>query len=182
MATGAVVNAIWDLWGRYEGKPVWRLVCDMSPEELVKVIDFRYIVDVLTPDEALHILQQGQIGKEERIKDALENKAVPAYTTSAGWLGYSDEKVKKLLRATIEEGFKYFKLKVGGSIEDDRRKLGIARSVIGYEGVKLMVDANQVFVFAIQGLRLGLGRARSDRSHETACRIQTLVYRGANFP
>jgi L-galactonate dehydratase len=144
MATGAVVNAIWDLWGRYEHKPVWQLVCEMAPEELVKCIDFRYIVDVLTPDEALRILREGQIGKSERIKDALENKAVPAYTTSAGWLGYSDEKVKALLKETVKEGFKYFKLKVGGSIEDDRRKLAIARSVIGYEGVKLMVDANQV--------------------------------------
>jgi L-galactonate dehydratase len=144
MATGAVINAIWDLWGRYEGKPVWRLVCEMAPEDLVRVIDFRYIVDVLTPEEALQILRDGQVGKEERIKDALANKAVPAYTTSAGWLGYSDEKVKALLRETVREGFKYFKLKVGGSIEDDRRKLEIARSVIGYEGVKLMVDANQV--------------------------------------
>ena len=146
MATGAVVNAIWDLWGRYEGKPVWRLVCEMEPEELVKAIDFRYIVDVLTPEEALQMLRDGQEGKEERIKDALENKAVPAYTTSAGWLGYSDEKVRGLLRETIKEGFKYFKMKVGGSIEADRRKLEIARSVIGWEGVKLMVDANQVLL------------------------------------
>ena len=144
MATGALINAIWDLWGRYEGKPVWQLVCDMTPEELVRLIDFRYIEDALTPKEALVILQKGQVGKEARIKDALENKAVPAYTTSAGWLGYSDEKVKNLLTETIKDGFKYFKLKVGGSIEDDRRKLRIARSVIGYEGVKLMVDANQV--------------------------------------
>jgi L-galactonate dehydratase len=144
MATAALINAVWDLWGRYEGKPVWQLVCDMTPEQLVRLIDFRYIEDVLTPNEALQILQEGQKGKEGRIKDALENKAVPAYTTSAGWLGYSDEKVKNLLTETMEEGFKYFKLKVGGSVEDDRRKLGIARSVIGYEGVKLMVDANQV--------------------------------------
>ena len=144
MATGAVVNAIWDLWGRYELKPVWRLVCDMSPEELVRVIDFRYIVDALTQDEALHILQEGQEGKEQRIKDALENRAVPAYTTSAGWLGYSDEKVKNLLQKTMKSGFKYFKMKVGGSLADDKRKLEIARNVIGYEGVKLMVDANQV--------------------------------------
>jgi L-galactonate dehydratase len=144
MATGAVINAIWDLWGRYEGKPVWRLVCEMPPEDLVKVIDFRYIVDVLTPEEALEMLREGRHGKADRIKDALENKAVPAYTTSAGWLGYSDEKVKTLLKETFEDGFKYFKLKVGGSIDDDRRKLAIARSVIGYEGVKLMVDANQV--------------------------------------
>src|SRR5271169_283795 len=146
MATGAVVNAIWDLWGRYELKPVWRLVCDMSPEELVRVIDFRYIVDALTPEEALRILKEGQQGKEERIKDALENRAVPAYTTSAGWLGYSDDKVKNLLKQTMQSGFKYFKMKVGGNLADDKRKLEIARNVIGYEGVKLMVDANQVLI------------------------------------
>ena len=169
MATGGVINAIWDLWGRYEGKPVWRLVCELSPEELVKVIDFRYIVDVLTPEEALQILREGQLGKDERIKDALENKAVPAYTTSAGWLGYSDEKVKTLLRETVKDGFKYFKLKVGGSIEDDRRKLAIARSVIGYEGVKLMVDANQVqIVYHWKCSFLGMGCTRSHRAHEAA--------------
>jgi len=144
MATGALINAIWDLWGRYEGKPVWQLVCDMTPEEIVRLIDFRYIEDVLSPKEALEILRDGQVGKEARIKEALENKAVPAYTTSAGWLGYSEEKVKNRLTETVKDGFKYFKLKVGGSIEDDRRKLRIARSVIGYEGVKLMVDTNQV--------------------------------------
>ena len=146
MATGAVVNAIWDLWGRYEGKPVWRLVCEMSPEELVKTIDFRYIRDVLTPEEALQILQNGQQGKEQRIDDALDNQAVPAYTTSAGWLGYTDERVKELLAETVRDGFKYFKLKVGSNIDDDRRKLAVARSVIGYgDDVKLMVDANQVY-------------------------------------
>src|SRR5204862_7627456 len=102
--------------------------------------------------------REGQYGKDDRIKDALKNKAVPAYTTSAGWLGYSDEKVKTLLRETVKEGFKYFKLKVGGSIEDDRRKLAIARSVIGYEGVKLMVDANQVhFVYHWKELVLRYG-------------------------
>lgn len=144
MATGGVINAIWDLWGRYEGKPVWRLVCEMSPEEIVKLIDFRYIIDVLTPEEALRMLREGQQGKDQRMQDALNNKAVPAYTTSAGWLGYSDEKVKTLLKETVKEGFKYFKMKVGSNIDDDRRKLSIARSVIGYNGVKLMVDANQV--------------------------------------
>ena len=146
MATGAVVNAIWDLWGRYELKPLWRLVCDMSPEELVRAIDFRYIVDAITPGEALQIFKEGQQGKEERIKDALQNRAVPAYTTSAGWLGYSDDKVKDLLKQTMQSGFKYFKMKVGGNIADDKRKLEIARNVIGYDGVKLMVDANQVLI------------------------------------
>jgi L-galactonate dehydratase len=150
MATAAVVNAIWDLWGRYKSRPVWQLVCEMSPEELVNLIDFRYIADVLTPEEALDILREGQIGKEERIKNALENNAVRAYTTSAGWLGYSDEKVRDLLQETFREGFKYFKLKVGGNIDDDRRKLEIARSVIGYKDVKLMVDANQVKLVSLK--------------------------------
>jgi L-galactonate dehydratase len=144
MATGAVVNAIWDLWARFEKKPVWRLVCEMPPEDLVKLIDFRYIVDVMTPEEALKIFKDGQEGKEQRIQDALANKAVPAYTTSAGWLGYSDDKVRSLLNETLKEGFRFFKMKVGGNIDDDKRKLEIARSVIGYDGVKLMVDANQV--------------------------------------
>jgi L-galactonate dehydratase len=154
MATGAVVNAIWDLWGRYEEKPVWQLVCEMSPEELMKLLDFRYVVDALTPEEALAILREGQKGKGERIKDALQNKAVPAYTTSAGWLGYLDEKVKALLTETVEKGYKHFKLKVGGNIEDDRRKLSNARRVIGYNGVKLMIDANQVSDFFISSLIL----------------------------
>jgi L-galactonate dehydratase len=176
MATGAVVNAIWDLWGRYEARPVWQLVCEMSPEELVRVIDFRYIADVLTPEEALTILREGQIGKEERIKDALENNAVRAYTTSAGWLGYSDEKVRDLLKETFREGFKYFKLKVGGNIDDDKRKLEIARSVIGYDGVKLMVDANQVGPPFRDYLSLGVGCARSYPLYETTRSIQAVVY------
>jgi L-galactonate dehydratase len=175
MATGAIINAIWDLWGRYEGKPVWRLLCDMSPEELVKLIDFRYIVDVLTPEEALEMFRAGQEGKEGRIRDALENKAVPAYTTSAGWLGYSDDKVRQLLNETKRDGFKFFKMKVGGNIEDDKRKLEIARSVIGYEDVKLMVDANQV-IFNVLALIVGVGCGRSYRVHETVVRLQTLVH------
>src|SRR5262245_28621529 len=121
MATAAVINAIWDLWGRYERKPVWQLVCEMSPEELVRVIDFRYIVDVIKPEQALEMFREGQEGKETRIRDALNNKAVPAYTTSAGWLGYSDDKVRELLRETFKDGFKYFKMKVGGNINDDKR-------------------------------------------------------------
>src|SRR6202022_3429955 len=155
MATGAVVNAIWDLWAKYERKPVWRLVCEMQPEQLVSLIDFRYIVDVLSPEEALQILKEGQEGKEQRIQDALGNKAVPAYTTRAGWLGYSDDKVKTLLNKTLKNGFKFFKLKVGVNVEDDMRKLEVARSVIGYEGVKLIVDANQVlFVLHISNCQV----------------------------
>jgi len=111
---------------------------------LVKLIDFRYIVDYITKEEALEIFRAGQDGKAQRIRDALDNNAVPAYTTSAGWLGYTDDKVRKLLNETKRDGFKFFKIKVGSNLEDDKRKLEIARSVIGYDDVKLMVDANQV--------------------------------------
>jgi L-galactonate dehydratase len=117
----------------------------MTPEEIVRLIDFRYIVDALTPEEALELLKKVEKGKEERIKEALANQAVPAYTTSAGWLGYDREKMKRLLRETLDSGYKYFKMKVGTSIEEDRERLSITRSVIEYDkGNVLMVDANQV--------------------------------------
>jgi L-galactonate dehydratase len=145
LALGAVVNAIWDLWAKEEGKPVWKLVADMSPEDVVRCIDFRYITDALTPEEALQMLKDKEAGKAERVKEAEIDRAVPAYTTSAGWLGYDKAKVTRLLKETLEEGYKYFKLKVGTSIEADKERLGLARSVIGYDkGNVLMVDANQV--------------------------------------
>ncbi|KAF2663928.1 L-galactonate dehydratase [Microthyrium microscopicum] len=146
LALGAVVNSLWDLWAKVLNKPVWRIIADMSPEEVVRLIDFRYIVDALTPAEALAILQRAEAGKRERVREAEENRAVPAYTTSAGWLGYDKEKVKRLLRETMEEGYKYFKLKVGTSLEEDKERLGLARSVIGYDqGNTLMMDANQIW-------------------------------------
>jgi L-galactonate dehydratase len=145
LALGAVVNAIWDLWAKSLGKPVWRIVADMTPEEFVNCIDFRYITDAITPEEATEMLKAEEAGKAQRIKDAEESKAVPAYTTSAGWLGYGEEKMKGLLEDTLSKGYKHFKLKVGSSVETDRRRLTIARSVIGYDrGNILMVDANQV--------------------------------------
>ena len=145
LALGAVVNAIWDLWAKTLNKPVWRIVADFTPEEFVRCIDFRYITDAITPDEAIEMLKAQEGGKAQRIQDALENKAVPAYTTSAGWLGYGEDKMKALLRETLGQGYKHFKLKVGGNVEEDRRRLGIAREVIGYDqGNILMVDANQV--------------------------------------
>lgn len=145
LALGAVVNAIWDLWGKVLGKPVWRIVADLTPEEYVKCIDFRYITDAITPEEALEMLKKAEPGKKARIEEADRNAAVPAYTTSAGWLGYDREKVKKLLKETMDEGYKYFKLKVGTSIPQDKDRLELARSVIGYDkGNVLMVDANQV--------------------------------------
>ncbi|KAA8895861.1 L-galactonate dehydratase [Sphaerosporella brunnea] len=146
LALGAVVNALWDLWAKSLGKPVWRVVADFSPEEYVRCIDFRYITDAITPEEALKMLKETEGGKPERIKEAEANRAVPAYTTSAGWLGYGEEKMKRLLEETLAQGYSHFKLKVGGSLEDDRRRLGIAREVLGYDkGNVLMVDANQVW-------------------------------------
>ncbi|KAL1896156.1 L-galactonate dehydratase [Sporothrix stenoceras] len=146
LALGAVVNAIWDLWAKVLGKPVWRIVAEMSPEEFVRCIDFRYITDALTPAEALEILKTAEVGKAERMRDAEQNRAVPAYTTSAGWLGYGEDKMEALLRETLSKGYKHFKLKVGGDLDRDRLRLGIARKVIGYDaGNVLMVDANQVW-------------------------------------
>ncbi|KAJ2906460.1 hypothetical protein MKZ38_001441 [Zalerion maritima] len=146
LALGAVVNALWDLWAKSLGKPVWRIVADMSPEEFVRCIDFRYILDAITPEEAVAMLKESEKTKPARIQDALNSKAVPAYTTSAGWLGYGEEKMRALLGETMDAGFKHFKMKVGGSVEQDRVRLRIARDVIGYDkGNVLMVDANQVW-------------------------------------
>lgn len=117
----------------------------MTPEEFVQCIDFRYITDAITPEEAIKMLKGEEEGKKKRLQDALDSKAVPAYTTSAGWLGYGEDKMKGLLEETLSKGYKHFKLKVGTSVEADRRRLTIARSVIGYDkGNILMVDANQV--------------------------------------
>ena len=145
LALGAVVNAIWDLWAKVLGKPVWKIVAEMSPEEFVRCIDFRYITDAITPEEAIEMLRGQEAGKAKRMQDAEESRAVPAYTTSAGWLGYGEDKMKGLLQETLSKGYKHFKLKVGSSVETDRRRLTIARDVIGYDrGNILMIDANQV--------------------------------------
>ncbi|KAF2443041.1 enolase C-terminal domain-like protein [Karstenula rhodostoma CBS 690.94] len=146
LALGAVVNAIWDLWAKTLNKPVWRIVADMTPAEIVSLIDFRYITDALTPEEALDILTKAEDGKAARVQEALESKAVPAYTTSAGWLGYGQDKMRGLLRETLEKGYRHFKLKVGSDVAEDRTRLAIAREIIGFDkGNVLMVDANQVW-------------------------------------
>ncbi|KAG9201953.1 L-galactonate dehydratase [Epicoccum nigrum] len=146
LALGAVVNAIWDLWAKTLGKPVWRIVADMTPAQIVDLIDFRYITDALTPEEALDILTKAEAGKKERLQEALDSQAVPAYTTSAGWLGYGEDKMKALLQETLSKGYRHFKLKVGSDVAQDRQRLTIAREVIGYDkGNVLMVDANQVW-------------------------------------
>ena len=127
-------------------KPVWRVVADMTPEELVRCIDFRYISDALTPEDAIALLKEVEGGKAARVKEAEENKAVPAYTTSAGWLGYSDDKMKRLLKESEAQGYHHFKFKIGGNLEDDKRRLTLAREAIGYDrGNILMVDANQIW-------------------------------------
>lgn len=143
LATGAVVNAVWDLWAKAEGKPVWRLVADMSPAELVRCIDFRYITDCITPEEALRLLESRQEGKAQRLEQ-LQAQGYPCYTTSAGWLGYGDDKLRRLCQQAVDAGFSHIKLKVGRDIEDDIRRVRIAREVIGPER-KLMIDANQVW-------------------------------------
>lgn len=146
LALGAVVNAIWDLWAKVLGKPVWQIVAEMTPEQFVDCIDFRYITDAITPDEAVALLRSVEAGKAQRLQEALDSRAVPAYTTSAGWLGYGEDKMKALLQETLSKGYRHFKLKVGGSVAQDRQRLTIARDVIGYDrGNVLMVDANQVW-------------------------------------
>ena len=143
LATGAVVNAVWDLWAKAEGKPVWRLVADMSPAELVRCIDFRYITDCITPDEALALLTRAAEGKAERLA-TLQREGYPCYTTSAGWLGYPDDKLRRLCQQAVDAGFNHVKLKVGRDREDDIRRLRIAREVLGPDR-HLMIDANQVW-------------------------------------
>ncbi|WP_334171584.1 enolase C-terminal domain-like protein [Sinomonas sp.] len=140
MACGALVNALWDLKARREGKPLWLLLSELTPEEIVDVIDFTHISDALSPAQALEILRRGESGKAGRIAE-LQANGYPAYTTSPGWLGYSDEKLVRLSREAVADGFSMVKLKVGGSVEDDRRRLRLAREAVGT--LPLAIDANQ---------------------------------------
>lgn len=143
LATGAIVNAVWDLLAKEAGKPVWRLVAEMSPEEIVDIVDYRYLTDILTREEALDILRKAENGKAQRIA-TLETEGYACYTTSAGWLGYDDEKLRRLCQEAIDAGFNHVKMKVGRDLEDDIRRLRIAREVIGPDRY-LMIDANQVW-------------------------------------
>lgn len=144
LAVCAILNSLWDLWAKAEGKPLWKLICDFTPEEFVRCIDFRYITDAVTREQALEMLQNREATKQERMKLALESQAVPAYNTSAGWLGHSDETVRKLLQDAADQGFKHFKLKVGLGIENDRKRLGLVREVVGEDAV-LLTDVNQLW-------------------------------------
>ena len=141
LACGALINAVWDLWARVEGKPVWKLLAEMAPEQIVSLVDFRYIDDAMTRDEALSILTKSQAGYAERLA-RLEAEGYPAYTTSVGWFGYSEEKIRRLAKEALAEGWTHFKLKVGGDAADDLRRGKIVREEIGWTN-KLMVDANQ---------------------------------------
>jgi L-fuconate dehydratase len=141
MATGAVVNAAWDLAAKRAGKPVWQFLGEMSPEELVAQVDFRWLSDALTPQQALEILRAAQPGREERVARLLE-RGYPAYTTTPGWLGYSDEKLARLSREAVADGFSQIKLKVGASVDDDVRRMRVAREAVG-DGIRIAVDANQ---------------------------------------
>ncbi len=141
MATGALINAVWDLWAKREGKPMWKLLTDLTPEQLVAAIDFTYISDALTPEEALEILRRMQRGKAEREAE-MRRDGYPAYTTSTGWLGYPDEKVRRLCREALAQGWTAFKMKVGRNLEDNVRRAALMREEIGPHN-RLMVDANQ---------------------------------------
>jgi L-fuconate dehydratase len=141
MAISAVVNALWDLKAKRAGKPVWLLLSEMSPEEIVDLVDFRYITDALTPDEALEILRKAQPGRRERIAH-LQANGYPAYATSPGWLGYDDDKLRRLCKEALDEGFTQIKLKVGANLDDDVRRMRVAREVCG-QGFPIAVDANQ---------------------------------------
>ena len=143
LATAAIVIAVWDLWAKTEQKPLWKLLVDMTPEQLVRCIDFRYVTDALTPDEAIAMLADISATKPAREAEMLRD-GYPAYTTSAGWLGYSDEKIRQLCREAIGQGFNHIKLKVGRDVREDIRRCGIIREEIGPDR-KLMVDANQVW-------------------------------------
>ena len=141
LATAALLNGVWDLYARVEGKPLWKLLADMEPEQIVSAIDFRYITDALTRDEALTLLRERKGGMDGRLAE-LKERGYPAYTTSAGWFGFNDEKICRLCDEAIAEGWTHFKLKVGGDPADDLRRAHLIRDRIG-PNAKLMTDANQ---------------------------------------
>jgi L-fuconate dehydratase len=143
LAAAAVVNAVWDLWAKSRGLPLWQLLSNLPPEDIVAAIDFRYIEDALSPDEARELLRRAAAGKEQR-EVGIVAAGYPAYTTSAGWLGYEDDKVAALVQRAVADGFQHIKMKVGGDLDSDARRAALIRSVLGSDGV-LMMDANQVW-------------------------------------
>ncbi|MCA2215498.1 enolase C-terminal domain-like protein [Jidongwangia harbinensis] len=159
MAAGAVLNAAWDLYARREGKPLWRLLADMSPEQLVGLVDFRYLRDALTPEEALDLLRRARPGREQRQRD-LVARGYPAYTTTPGWLGYTDEKLVRLAREAVADGFDLIKLKVGADQAADLRRMALARSAVGPD-IRIAIDANQAW-----GVGQAVGRLTSLAPYE----------------
>jgi L-fuconate dehydratase len=143
MAAAAIVNAIWDLYARREGKPVWRLLAEMSPSQLVDLVDFRYLEDALTREEALEILRRAEPGRAQRLQHLLE-RGFPAYTTTPGWLGYTDEKLVRLAKQAVADGFNLIKLKVGADPDADVRRLRLAREAVGPD-IRIAIDANQAW-------------------------------------
>ena len=143
MASGAIINAVWDILSKLDNKPLWQLVSDMNAEQISNIIDFRHITDFLNQDEAFEILKSHQKTKLDRVS-ILENEGYPCYVTSAGWLGYSDKKLQRLCLEAKDNGFEYVKLKVGKDLKDDMRRLEIARTTLGPD-IKIMIDANQVW-------------------------------------
>jgi L-fuconate dehydratase len=143
MAVGAVVNACWDLAARRAGQPLWQLLASLSPDQLADLVDFRYLADVLTRDDALELLERGQAGRDRRVS-ALRRDGFPAYSTTPGWLGYSDDSLARLSAQAVEDGFTQIKLKVGVRLEDDKRRFAIARKAVG-DDTRIAIDANQVW-------------------------------------
>jgi L-fuconate dehydratase len=143
LAAAAVINAVWDLYCRHQGKPLWQVLSEMSPEQLVALVDFRYISDALTPEQALELLRKQVAGRAARTEEMLAS-GLPSYTTSAGWLGYDDAKLAQLCHEVVDAGWNHVKLKVGRDIEQDVRRVGIAREILGPDRY-LMLDANQVW-------------------------------------
>ena len=149
MATGAVLNACWDLAARRAGQPLWLLLAGLSPEEITGLVDFRYLSDALTPDEALGLLERGAAGRAERIA-ALRRNGYPAYSTAPGWLGYSDQRLAALCAEAVGQGFTQVKLKVGAALEDDKRRCAIAREVLGGDFGKLGAPCIQRSTHAVE--------------------------------
>ena len=141
LALAAIVNAVWDLYAKACGKPVWKLLADMTPAEIVRSVDFRYITDAIAPDEAIELLERMRATKAGR-EEVLRTRGYPAYTTSAGWIGYSDDRIRDACRAAVADGWTHFKVKVGASPEDDHNRVALVRQAIGPDRT-LMIDANQ---------------------------------------
>lgn len=143
LAAAAVINAVWDLLARIQNKPVWQVICDMSPEQFAACVDFRYLTDALTPGQAVELLNRHKSTRVQRIEE-LRDVGYPSYTTSAGWLGYSDEALKQKCADLKDRGWKHFKIKVGRDLEDDRRRCSVLRREMG-DDAHMMIDANQVW-------------------------------------